>query len=112
MFSIIIYTNLLPKSLMGVALFPFIILHKDNTKHLFYNERMILINHEKIHISQQVELLILPFYLMYIFNYMYNLIKYNNHNSAYMNIIFEKEAYKHETNLNYLKKRKIFQCFR
>jgi len=82
----------------GMAIFPFILLKSSKLK----NDAE-MINHEKIHLRQQLELLILPFYLLYLFNYLINLFKYQNHDQAYRNIVFEKEAYNHDTDLNYLK---------
>ena len=87
----------------AMALFPFILIRKKDYQ---YDE--VLINHEMIHLQQQWEMLILPFYFAYILNYFYNLIKYRNHHDAYFNICFEKEAYFFENNLNYLKHRKIW----
>lgn len=58
-----------------------------------------LINHEKIHWQQQKEMLIIPFYLWYVVEWM---IK------GYREISFEREAYLHEHNLNYLKTRKCY----
>ncbi len=86
----------------GMALWPFIILksRKDS-------QNETLLNHERIHLRQQIELLILPFYLFYGINYLYNLIQQFSHEAAYRNIIFEKEAYDHEQDLNYLQKRKF-----
>ncbi|QIL42583.1 hypothetical protein G7074_09175 [Pedobacter sp. HDW13] len=81
-----------------MALFPFILVKSARLK----NDAE-LINHEKIHLRQQLELLILPFYIFYLLNYFINLIKYRNHHLAYRNIIFEKEAYHHEHNMQYLK---------
>jgi hypothetical protein len=87
----------------AMALFPFIILrHKQQLTD------QVLINHEKIHLRQQVELLIVPFYILYSINYLINLLKYKNHYEAYFNISFEKEAYKHEKDLNYLSQRKWY----
>ncbi|WP_244154625.1 hypothetical protein [Pedobacter soli] len=83
----------------GMALFPFILVKSAGLKN-----DAIIINHEKIHLRQQLELLILPFYILYLLNYFANLFKYRNHHLAYRNIIFEKEAYNHEHNLHYLKK--------
>ncbi|WP_245221935.1 hypothetical protein [Pedobacter kyungheensis] len=83
----------------GMALFPFILVKSAGLK-----SDAIIINHEKIHLRQQLELLILPFYIFYLLNYFVNLIKYRSHHLAYRNIIFEKEAYNHEHNLQYLKK--------
>ncbi|WP_412466695.1 hypothetical protein [Pedobacter sp. KLB.chiD] len=82
----------------GMAIFPFILLKSARLK----NDQEI-INHEKIHLRQQLELLIFPFYILYLINYLINIIRYKEHDLAYRNIVFEKEAYQHETDLNYLK---------
>jgi hypothetical protein len=87
----------------GMALFPFILL-----KHPQLKKDIIIINHEKIHLRQQLELLILPFYILYLVHYIINLIRYKNHHKAYMNIIFEKEAYKKDADLKYLDNRKFW----
>lgn len=86
-----------------MALFPFILLKNDNLK-----ENRLIINHELIHLRQQTELLVLPFYLWYIFEYFFRLIQYKNHYKAYRNISFEREAYANQNNLNYLKERKLW----
>lgn len=82
----------------GMAIFPFILLKSVGLK----NDPEI-VNHEKIHLRQQLELLIFPFYLFYLLNYLINLLKYKNHDRAYRNISFEREAYDNERDLNYLK---------
>jgi hypothetical protein len=87
----------------GMALFPFILI-----KHRRDLTNITLLNHERIHIRQQLELLVIPFYLIYGINYLYNLIQQSSHETAYRNIIFEKEAYDHEGDVGYLKKRKLF----
>lgn len=86
----------------GITIFPFILIDQR------FRTDVVLLNHEKIHIRQQLELLVLPFYLLYAGNYLINLFRYRNHNKAYRNIIFEKEAYSHESNLSYLGKRRLF----
>lgn len=67
-----------------------------------------VINHEKIHTHQMLELLILPFYLIYVIEWLIKIIIYRDSIRAYMNISFEREAYKNDSDLNYLKKRKPF----
>lgn len=62
-------------------------------------------NHERIHLIQQLELLIVPFYIIYILEFIYYVVKYKNVNSAYRSISFEKEAYLNEKDLNYIKLR-------
>lgn len=68
----------------------------------------VVLNHEKIHSRQMIELFILPFYLIYLMEWMIKLVKYKNNYKAYSNISFEREAYAHQYDMNYLKKRKRF----
>ena len=91
----------------AIALWPFVLL-----RHKHEHADKVLINHEKIHLRQQLELLIIPFYLIYIAEYLYHLVKYKNHDEAYMNISFEREAYAHEDELQYLSQRPLWASFR
>lgn len=91
----------------GITIFPFIFLKSNLTE----ERKKILLNHEKIHLQQQIELLLLPFYIIYLFNYILNLVKYKEHNKAYKNIIFEREAFSKENDFNYLKIRKAWAVF-
>ena len=100
---IIIIPQIRYLGISGITLFPFIIL-KD--KQLKQDKRIL--NHERIHIRQQVELLVLPFYLLYLIEFGIGLIKYKNRQTAYMNISFEREAFKHDADLNYLSERKLW----
>ena len=84
----------------GIALFPFIIV---NTR---LSKMPSKINHETIHIKQQIELFIILFYVIYILEFIIKLFKYGIF--AYENISFEREAYTNETNLNYLSTRKSY----
>jgi hypothetical protein len=87
----------------GMALFPFILV---KTRADAANE--VIIRHETIHLRQEAELLVVPFYILYLLHYLVNRYKYGNHNEAYMNIVFEKEAYHNERNSGYLKKRRLW----
>ncbi|MES2732788.1 MAG: hypothetical protein V4714_13625 [Bacteroidota bacterium] len=91
----------------GMALYPFILI-----KYRADLDNLVLINHERIHHRQQVELLILPFYLWYFLEYFINRLRYKNHSQAYRNISFEREAYQQETNMQYLAKRKTWAFLR
>lgn len=71
-----------------------------------------VINHERIHTAQQREMLFVGFYLAYIIEWVFNLLKYRCWNKAYMSISFEKEAYLHGKDLNYLNARKHFIQYR
>jgi len=97
---ILISRYLVPKGYNGITLFPFIVLkNKQDITNI------ILINHEKIHLQQQIELLIIPFYIWYLLEFILRLLQYKNWHTAYRNISFEREAYLNETNLEYIKKR-------
>lgn len=87
----------------GMALFPFVLVGTENDK-----RDKVLINHEKIHLYQQLEMFVIPFYVVYLGHYFIQRINYKKHHPAYMNIVFEREAYQNETNLEYLKKRKLW----
>ncbi|MBC7743991.1 MAG: hypothetical protein H7096_02730 [Flavobacterium sp.] len=97
----IIHIPFLPATAM--ALYPFILLKKKGLI-----QDIEIINHERIHLRQQVELLIIPFYLLYFINYLLNLSYYLNHDRAYFNIVFEREAYCYDKDLTYLQKRGLW----
>ncbi len=86
-----------------MAIYPFILISKRHFK-----TRSDLILHERIHLRQQIEMLVIPFYICYFLNYLLNLIKYRNHFNAYINICFEREAYQNDRFPNYLKTRKFW----
>ena len=67
------------------------------------------LNHELIHVAQQRELLYLPFFIWYVAEWLVLLCKYRNWEQAYLHIRFEKEAYRHQHDLNYLKHRKHYK---
>lgn len=67
-----------------------------------------VINHERIHTEQQKELLFIPFYILYLLEWIFRLIQYRNWDKAYMNISFEREAYSNGHNLKYLQGRKRY----
>lgn len=71
-----------------------------------------LINHERIHTAQMRELLFVPFYILYFFEWLFRLIKLRNWYSAYEAISMEREAYANDNNLNYLSTRKPFSQWR
>lgn len=87
----------------GMAIYPFILIRNATDR-----EYAVLIRHETIHLRQQLEMLILPFYITYLVNYLYNLSKFRNHNKAYKEIIFEREAYSNEHDPNYLFNRRFW----
>ncbi|WP_447951377.1 hypothetical protein [Chryseobacterium koreense] len=91
----------------GITLFPFILLKKIEDR-----QNPILINHEKIHLRQQLELLVIFFYIWYVVEYYYWMIKLKNQYLAYRYISFEREAYAKEGDLQYLKTRKLWSFWK
>jgi hypothetical protein len=88
----------------ALAIWPFIFLQKREDK-----ENAILVNHERIHHIQQLELAWIGFFLAYIILYLWNRIRHKKpHYLAYRDIIFEKEAFRNEANLKYLSTRNPF----
>lgn len=100
---IIVNKYLVGRHFVGIALWPFIVVNNS-----FLKKDTIFINHEKIHIRQQAELLVIPFYIFYLTEYIFRVMQYRNSKKAYRNISFEREAYYNEENLNYLKTRKLW----
>ncbi|MBA4153761.1 MAG: hypothetical protein C0512_05385 [Flavobacterium sp.] len=103
---VIVFKYLTPKGFRGLTLFPFVFLKHHGDKH-----NAVLLNHERIHIRQQIELLIIPFFLWYGLEFLYKWIKYKDRNLAYRNICFEREAYQNEKNLYFLKQRSFWNFF-
>ena len=101
---LIVAKYLIPKGYSGMAVFPFIVMKHDVNK-----ANKIFINHEKIHLRQQLEMLIVPFFIWYVFEFLIRLLQYKKKDLAYRNISFEREAYTKEADLHYIKNRRIFQ---
>lgn len=100
---LIIAKYLIPKGYRGLAFFPFVLL-----KSQFDKNDKIFLNHERIHLRQQLEMLIFPFYIWYFFEFYLRWIQYRNFDLAYRNISFEREAYTNENDHDYLQKRKFW----
>jgi len=91
------------KGIRGISLFSIIIF--EDFEHA--NKKGWL-THELTHFRQELELLIIPFLLVYLGEYFYwRLIKRKSHIESYLLISFEQEAYVNEMNDNYLKERKF-----
>jgi hypothetical protein len=85
----------------GITLAPFGIYIKEK-----YLTLKRMVNHEKIHWQQQLEMLIIFFYLWYFIEWLIKLFFYGN--KAYHNLSFEREANEFENDYTYLEKRKHF----
>lgn len=93
----IIYNKIIPfKGFAAITIWPFIFTRKKQLSN-------VVINHENIHGKQQLELLIIPFYIIYFIEWLFK---------GYSNISFEKEAYSNQNNLSYLKVRKHYAMWK
>lgn len=98
----IIRTNIIPfKGFAAVNIFGILFARKDAVIDRY------VINHEQIHTAQMKEMLYLFFYLWYFTEWLIRLI-INGKEDAYHCISFEREAWRHDLNLEYLSTRKHF----
>ena len=65
----------------------------------------VVLNHEKIHIRQQQEMLVIGFYILYVYYWLKGLWTYGDSQIAYHSIPFEQEAYANEHDEDYLNNR-------
>lgn len=100
----IIYSSwLVPNGFVGITIWPFIFL--SHSKKWLIEERGqryhdLLVNHEKIHFRQQIEMLVVLFYILYVLDWIAN-------GFVYKDIVFEREARANENNLDYLVERRF-----
>ena len=85
----------------AMAFFPFVFLKRKSPSPK-------LLNHECIHLRQQLEMGLILFYIWYLAEYFVGLIQYKKHYLAYLSISFEREAYMNEKNFEYLNQRKFW----
>lgn len=99
----IIYNNVLPfKGYKAMALWPFVFVRSKYEDGGMADKD---IRHETIHFKQQEELLVIPFYVWYLCEWIIRLFQKGN---AYRNISFEQEAYANEKDETYLSHRKHY----
>lgn len=73
----------------------------------------VVLNHERIHTRQMTELLIVPFYIIYVLEWAIRTIVNGGKGiEAYHSISFEREAYGNECDLGYIGRRKLFAQWR
>jgi hypothetical protein len=95
----IIIRKLMP-DVEAITIAPLGIFHRDKKM------PWTTLNHEMIHWEQQIEMIIIPFYLWYGIEWLVKLPRYGR--NAYYLISFEKEAYQFDNDGRYLMKRKHY----
>jgi len=97
----VIVNNIIPfKGFSGINLFGVLFVRKG----VVVSERMI--RHEETHTKQMKEFLFIPFYVLYVLEWLLKLPFYGK--QAYYNISFEREAYSNQDDVNYLDNRRFF----
>ena len=104
---LIVFKYLTPKGFRGITFYPFVILADKND-----GLNPVVVNHESIHIRQQLEMLIIPFFIWYGLEFVYRWVQYKDRHKGYRNISFEREAYTNEKDLYYLKQRSFWKFLR
>jgi hypothetical protein len=96
-------------NIAAMAIWPVILANKTlKTKGL--SDRTLL--HEKIHHQQQLELLVIPFYIWYILEWLLKWAVYKDRKQAYKELSFEREAYSNDHHTDYLKSRRFWEFIR
>lgn len=99
----VIYNKWIPvKGFRAMNLFGVIFARKE-----FKELSQRTLNHEAIHTAQMKELLYIGFYFWYVIEWFIRLFVYGR-KEAYRNISFEQEAYGHQHDYDYVKKRKYY----
>lgn len=78
-----------PRNYSAITLAPFVFYNGDAL-----SERTL--RHETIHLYQQLFLLVVPFYVLYLLFWLLGLLRWRNHDRAYRAIPFERSAYRLE----------------
>lgn len=97
--------SLRTRGITGITIFPLIILHGSLRG---TQEAAVTVNHERIHVRQQIELLLVFFAVWYAASFVAGLVRGRGRYGAYRNIIFEREAFDRMYEMDYLKRRRPF----
>lgn len=105
----VIQTRLVPEGdILAITLFGLVL-----TRHKELVDKYVL-NHELIHCHQQLEWLYLPFFVLYGLEWLLNILRQKltrgkiSFDRAYREISFEREAYAHDHDLGYLRRRRLY----
>lgn len=107
----IIVNDTLPfNGFAAITIWPFIFVRRDYADKFQGSWHWhTMLRHEAIHGEQQKEMLIIFFYIWYVGEWLIRLFMPGN---AYRNISFEREAYRNDSDAEYLKNRSFFSWFK
>lgn len=100
----------------GITLWPFVFIAEEKPTQVELEKDPLLAgamermgNHERIHIAQATELLVVPFYALWLSDFCCGLIRHKGDaKEAYRHIRLEQEAFDHEHDMAYLQRRQLF----
>lgn len=95
----------------GISIFPIVILrekHKDPIHQSAFERSQEIHRHETIHFRQQIEMLVVFFYLWYVIEFLIKLVRLKDVKMAYRAISFEREAYENQDSRTYLDNRPLY----
>lgn len=90
----------------GITLLCFIVFRQD------VPVTAATMRHEMTHVRQQLEWLGVGFFVLYLAEFLFHYLRCRNYMAAYRRISFEREAYAHEHEPDYLKRRKMWANYR
>ena len=88
----------------GVTLWPFIFVSSTVPP----DSMRVMVNHERIHICQANEMLVVFFYLQWVAEFLIGLCRYGSAEEAYLHISLECEAHSNEEDMSYCTARRLF----
>lgn len=106
-FMVLVIPFIFPSTFNALAVWPFIILKEGDLR-----KDQILMQHERIHLKQQLELLWIFFFLLYLTEFLAKIIIYKEPKLAYRNISFEREAYHNQDDTDYVRRKSLWSFVR
>lgn len=110
-----LYQKFFTRTFRGFAAYPFLFVRKKyflNTSKKWQQRRQRILTHEQIHLHQQLEMLIIFWYLWNFCEYYYfRMYMGFDREQAYQATSTEQEAYQHMHDSEYVEKRKPFATF-
>lgn len=96
---VVLKTNWLPRHVDAMTICGLVLIRPEVA------DDPVLLNHERIHCRQQRRWLYLPFFVAYLIEWLWHLIRLRDAHRAYRAISFEREAYAHQHDLSYTRRK-------
>lgn len=101
----VVFSSVIPfRGFLAITLWPFIFVRRD----VACRFTAVANRHEHIHGRQQLEMLIIPFFVCYLAEWLVRLIILRDSKRAYRSVSFEQEAYANENDPAYLATRRPY----